>query len=258
MHQLEVRILLKAFIFTMICDYTVFIYFKDPLAFKPNPHALINSDVDGREGVSGGKELDEPDEGDGIYRPPRLAPMPYLEKSKKQSRRDRPPVPAALATLSADPYRPYEETTSGLGGAPSLASTRAKHLQRIQDYEEENFTRLIMKKSEAKRRARDEEDLALGGDLGGASGRRSRAGGLEDEFGDILRSVSRVSGVRSQGDGYDELRKRGKKMAILDRSRQPKRDSAQVDDSDEAPRLQKRSRFELEMKSVKRKLKQRR
>jgi U3 small nucleolar ribonucleoprotein protein LCP5 len=188
--------------------------------------------------------------------PPRLAPMPYVEKSKRQSRRDRPVVPSALATLSADPHRPYEEATSGLGGTPSFASARAKHLQRIQDYEEENFTRLVMKKSEAKRRTRDEEDLALGGDLGGGSGRRSRAGGLEDEFGDILRSVSRTNGVRSQGDGYDELRKRGKKLAVLDRSRQ-KRDNAQVDVDEETPRLKKRSRFELEMKSVKRKLRQR-
>ena len=204
MHQLEARILLKACVFTMICAYIVLTYFKDPLAFKPNPKALINNDTDSREKVSGIKNLDDVDEGEGIYRPPRLAPMPYMENSKKQSRRDRPPVPSALATLSADPYRPYEETTSGLGGAPSLASARAKHLQRIQDYEEENFTRLVMKKSQAKRRARDEEDLALGGDLGGGSGRRSRAGGLEDEFGDILRSVSRASGVRSQEDGYDE------------------------------------------------------
>jgi len=206
--------------------------------------------------MSGGKKLDESYEGDEIYRPPRLAPMPYVEKSKKQTRRDRPAVPSALATLSADPHRPYEEATSGLGGTPSFASARAKHLQRIQDYEEENFTRLVMKKSEAKRRIRDEEDLALGGDLGGGSGRRSRAGGLEDEFGDILRSVSRTSGVRSQGDGYDELRKRGKKLAVLDRSRQ-KRDNAQVDVGEETPRLKKRSRFELEMKSVKRKPRQR-
>jgi U3 small nucleolar ribonucleoprotein protein LCP5 len=231
--------------------------FKDPLAFKPNPQALLNNDADNREEVLGGKILDEATEGDGIYRPPRLAPMPYVEKSKKQSRRDRPPIPSALATLSADPSRPYEETTSGLGGVPSLASGRAKYLKRLQDYEEENFTRLVMKKSDAKRRAQDEEDLALGGDLGGGSGRRNRAGGLEDEFGDILRSVSRVSGGRGQGDGYDELRKKGKKLAVLDRSRQ-KRDVAQVDGDNEAPRLKKRSRFELETKGAKRKLKQKR
>src|SRR5258708_1220845 len=163
MHQLEARILWKVCI-PITCLYTILIYLIDPLAFKPNPQALINNDAGSREEVSGGKNLEESYEGDEIYRPPRLAPMPYVEKSKKQSRRDRPPVPSALAALSADPYRPYEEATSGLGGTPSFASARAKHLQRIQDYEEENFTRLVMKKSEAKRRTRDEEDLALGGD----------------------------------------------------------------------------------------------
>lgn len=183
-----------------------------------------------------------------VYRPPRLAPMPYIEKSKKGSRRDRPPVPSALAALVADPSRPYEEATSGLGGTPSFASGRAKYLQRIQNYEEENFTRLIMKRSEAKRRARDEEDLALGGDLGGGLVRHSRAGGFEDEFGDILHSVSRVSGGRSQGDGYEELRERGKKLAVLERSRK-KRDIGEVDG--EPPGLKKRSRFELETKAAK-------
>lgn len=257
MRQLEARILWKVYTFKYFAGILL-IFFKDPLAFKPNPQALINNDAENREEASDGKDLyDDAAERDEIYRPPRLAPMPYVEKSKKQSRRDRPPVPSALAALTADPSRPFEETTSGLGGAPSLASGRAKYLTRLQDYEEENFTRLVMKKSDAKRRARDEEDLALGGDLGGGPGRRSRAGGLEDEFGDVLRSVSRVSRGQSQGDGYDELRKRGKKLAVLDRSRQ-KREIGQVDDEDEAPRLKKRSRFELDIKAAKRKLKQRR
>jgi U3 small nucleolar ribonucleoprotein protein LCP5 len=191
---------------------------------------------------------------DKIYRPPRLAPMPYIEKSKKQSKRGLPPVPSALAALVADPSRPYEETTSGLGGTPSFASGRAKYLQRLQNYEEENFTRLVMKKSEAKRRARDEEDLALGGDLGGGSGGHSRAGGFEDEFGDILRSVSRVSGGHSQGDGYEDLRKKGKKLAVLERSRK-KRDFVEAHDDVEPVRLNKRSRFELETRAAKRRQK---
>lgn len=216
----------------------------------------MNNDTDNREGVEVEVSTNA-DEADGLYRPPRLAPMPYVEKSKKQSRRDRPPVPSALAAISADPSRPYEENTAGLGGAPSLASGRARYLKRLQDYEEENFTRLVMKKTDAKRRARDEEDLALGGDLGGGSGRRSRAGGLEDEFGDILHSVGRVGRGGSQGDGYDELRKRGKKLAVLDRSRQ-KRDIAQIDGDGEVPRLKKRSRFELEMEAAKGKHKQKR
>jgi U3 small nucleolar ribonucleoprotein protein LCP5 len=195
--------------------------------------------------------------GDGIYRPPRLAPVPYVEKSKSEKRRDRPPVPSALATLSADPSRPHLETTSGLGGIPALASGRASYLKRLKDFEEENFSRLIMKKSDAKRRARDEEDLALGGNLAGGGGRR-RAGGLADEFGDVLRSVDRVSG-RGQGDGYEELRRKGKKEDVLSRSRRTgglKRHE-EADGGDE-PQPRKRSRFELEAKIAKKKLGKRR
>lgn len=163
--------------------------------------------------------------GDLIYRPPRMAPVPYVEKSKSQARRNRPPVPSALSSLSVDPSRPFIESSSGLGGTPALASGRAQYLKRLKDFEEDNFTRLVMKKSDAKRRARDEEDLALGGDLGSGStlsGRR-RAGGLEDEFNEVLRSVNRVAGGRSQGDGYEELRQKGRKKDVLQRSRDSKK-----------------------------------
>ena len=115
-----------------------------------------------------------------------------------------------------------------------------------------------MKKSDAKRRARDEEDLALGGNLAGGGGRR-RAGGLADEFGDVLRSVDSVSG-RGQGDGYEELRRKGKKEDVLSRSRRTgglKRHE-EADGGDDEPRPRKRSRFELEAKIVKKKLGKRR
>jgi len=210
----------------------------------------------------GGYQKYDPTEGDGIYRPPRLAPMPYVEKSKNKSRRERPPVPSALSNLAADPSRPYVESTSGLGGTPGLASGRAQYLKRVKEFEEENFTRIVMKKSEARQRARDEEDLALGGDLGGGTSSRGRrrAGGLEDEFGDVLKSVSRVTGGRSQGDGYEELRQRGKKMDVLSRSRgeSRKRDAEADDVIIDAPRMKKRSRFELETKVAKKKLAKRR
>jgi U3 small nucleolar ribonucleoprotein protein LCP5 len=205
---------------------------------------------------------EEPTNVDGIYRPPRLAPMPYVEKSKNKDRAKRAPIPSALATLAADPEQPFAETTSGLGGAPGMASGRAQYLQRLKDYEEENFTRVIMKKSDAKRRLRDEEDLALGGDLGGGPGRggRRRAGGLEDEFGEVLRSVSRVTARDGlgQGDGYEELRQRGKKKDVLERSREnAKRRGSDDDEPIDAPRFKKRSRFEQETKVAKKKLSKR-
>ena len=119
--------------------------------------------------------------GDGIYRPPRLVPVPY------------------------DSSRPHLKTTSSLGGIPALASGRASYLKRLKDFEEENFSRLMMMKSDAKRPARDEEGLASAGNLAGGGDRR-RAGGLADKVGDVLRSVDRVGG-REQGDSYEGLRR---------------------------------------------------
>lgn len=181
--------------------------------------------------------------------------MPYTEAPKTKSRRERVPVPSALNHLAADPSRPHVETTSGLGGIPQLGSKRAAYLKRVQEYEEENFTRLVMKKSEARRRLRDEADLALGGDLGGSYNPRGRrqAGGLEDEFGDVLRSVGRK---HQEGDVYEELRRKGKKADLLSRSRDTlskKRDEPFEDNPEEARRMKKRSRFELDAKIARKK-----
>lgn len=221
---------------------------EDPLAFRPNPTRLVQPVT--AEEASAQVNIIPAMNDDLIYRPPRLAPVPYVEKSKSQARRNRPPVPSALSLLSVDPSRPFIESSSGLGGTPALASSRAQYLKRLKDFEEDNFTRLIMKKSDAKRRARDEEDFALGGDLGGGSSLRGRrrAGGLEDEFGEVLRSVSKVSGGRSQGDGYEELRQKGRKMDVLERSRNGSRKRDNLDDHDNLPRKKQRSRFELETK----------
>ena len=132
---------------------------------------------------------------------------------------------------------------------PALASDRAREIQRMTEFEEENFTRLMMKKKDARRRQRDEEDLALGG-TGSSHGRR-RGRGLEDEFEDVLRSVGRTR-VGAIGDGYEELRQKGKKADALSRSRARVREDAE-DGEDEAHQT-KRSRFERERRSLGRKL----
>ena len=225
------------------------LFFLDPLVFRPNPTSLVQP-LTSAPVASAEDNIIPSLSDDLIYRPPRMAPVPYIEKSKSQARRTRPPVPSALSSLSVDPSRPFIESSSGLGGTPALASGRAQYLKRLKDFEEDNFTRLVMKKSDAKRRARDEEDLALGGDLGSGStlrGRR-RAGGLEDEFNEVLRSVSRVTGGRSQGDGYEELRQKGRKKDVLQRSRDgsKKHDIFDGDDDHEdLPRKKHRTRFEL-------------
>lgn len=221
----------------------------DPLAFKPNPQDLLNQEIgsdeedgEGRNGVDGGQ--------DGIYRPPKLAPMPYTEPQKSKDKTRRAPIPTALSSLARlDPSMPHVESASGLGSTPAIQSRRAQELQRMTEFEEDNFTRLVMKKKDAKRRKQDEADLALGGT--GLTGRHGRGAGLEDEFGDVLRSVGRSrSGV--VGDGYEELRQKGKKGSVLERSRERERD---LDDAGEdGPRLRKRSRFEKEVKASKKRL----
>ena len=219
----------------------------DPLAFRPNPEALMDHSSD-----SDSDHPDAPSDSeskDGIYRPPKLAPMPYTEttsKNKKDKSR-RAPIPTALSSLAqVDLSMPYQESTSGLGSTPSLMSTRAKELKRMTEFEEENMTRLVMKKRDAKKRTRDEEDIALGG--GGTSG-RGRGGGLDDEFGDILRSVGR-SRQGALGDGYEELRQKGKKSSVLVRSRERVHEDAGGDDG---PRQRKKGRFDKAVKTAKRK-----
>lgn len=217
----------------------------DPLAFRPNPAALMDQgsgSEDEEEGVKGAER-------DGVYRPPKLAPVPYTESRKDKEKSRRAPIPSALSTLShLDPTKPYVESTSGLGSTPALMSQRARELHRMTEFEEENMTRLVMKKREAKRRKQDEEDLALGG-TGAASGRRGRGGGFNDEFADILKSVGR-SRNGALGDGYEELRQRGKKADVLARSRTRGADDDDLQ-GDDGPKPRKRSRFEKEVKAAK-------
>ncbi len=203
------------------------------------------------EGEQGG-EVDENGKGggDGIYRPPKLAPMPYTEPRKGKNRDRREPLPSALKSLAQmDLSTPHMESTSGLGSTPALTSRRAKELKRMTEFEEENMMRLVMKKKEAKRRNLDEADIALGGIRSG-TGRSGRGGGLGDEFGDILRSVGR-SRRGAVGDGYEELRQKGKKANVLSRSRE--RRSETVSDVDEGSRPRKKSRFEQAVKTARRK-----
>lgn len=210
------------------------------MAFRPNPENLIDdapskSEEEDESGDAKGKE---------IYRPPKVAPMPYTE-GKTQSKR-RAVVPAGLATLANVHGRnPHAESTSGLGGAPSLASSRAKELARMTEFEEENMTRLVMKKKEMRRRERDEAAIALGG-TGLSKGRR-RGDGLEGEFHDVLRAVDKDRRA-SIDDGYEALRIKGRKQDVFSRARVRTRD-AEEDDN----RPKKKMRFQKAVKLMKKK-----
>lgn len=184
---------------------------------------------------------------DGIYRPPRLAPMPYVEPTSKDARARRPPpAPHALASLAyLDPEQPFVESATGLGIIPSMQSARARELRRMEEFEEENMMRLVFKKKDERRRRKDEEDIALGG-AGGITGKR-RGGGLEDEFADVLREGRRSRALT--GDGYEELRMKGRKEGALARSRVRRREE-DIDDVSGGQR-QKKGRFERDVKAAK-------
>jgi U3 small nucleolar ribonucleoprotein protein LCP5 len=202
--------------------------------------------------MGGGSDDDDDQNGDaasqdGIYRPPKLAPMPYVEPTSKEARARRPPpAPHALASLAhLDPERPFVESATGLGIAPSMQSARARELRRMEEFEEENMTRLVLKKKDERRRKKDEEDIALGG-AGGITGKR-RGGGLEDEFADVLKEGRR--GRALTGDGYEELRMKGRKEGALARSRVRAREDA--GDIPEGQKQRKKGRFERDVKAAK-------
>jgi U3 small nucleolar ribonucleoprotein protein LCP5 len=116
---------------------------------------------------------------------------------------------------------------------------------------------VVLGKGAGKRRARDEEDMALGAELGSGhrgGGKNRRRGGLEDEFGDVLRSVERGVVRGGVGDGYDALRRDGRKKGVLERSRANVRVRDEPD-GDDGARVRKKSRFEQDTKTAKRRLK---
>jgi U3 small nucleolar ribonucleoprotein protein LCP5 len=117
----------------------------------------------------------------------------------------------------------------------------------MEEFEEENMTRLVLKKKDERRRRKDEEDIALGG-AGGITGKR-KGGGLEDEFADILREGRR--GKTLTGDGYEELRMKGRKESALARSRVRLRED--TGDPLEGQRQKKKGRFERDVKAAKKK-----
>ncbi|KAG8895883.1 hypothetical protein FRB99_000292 [Tulasnella sp. 403] len=216
---------------------------SDPLAFKPNPDSLVESSRS--KGLEADERVDDDKAADGIYRPPKIAPTSFIDDLKRKKRREAPP-PSALASLvNYDPSNPHMESTSGLGNDPSLASSRTKELARLTRYEEEHMQRLVMKKTDARRRLMDEHDIALGGTGNvGKSGRH--LGDFASEFSDVLKSIDRRKSSKL-GDGYDMLRMKGKKGSALERSRVRKLDSLNLGDEGDGER-RKRGRFEKDMK----------
>lgn len=177
----------------------------------------------------------ESDEESSVYRPPKLVPMAYDPDARSRRKDARGGITrnsALLSDLTAGmSSNPYEASSGGVGVGGRLAaqnSSRAKALQRMDDFEEDNFTRLVMSKKDANKRRRDEADIALGGAglSSGRSGKSRVGGGMEEEFGDLLRS-SGLDGRKGKKakraqEAYDSLRSSSKAGSTLQRSKQNK------------------------------------
>lgn len=188
-----------------------------------------------RSNKSAGSDSEE--DSNSVYRPPKLVPMAYdpdARSGRKETGRAAGMTrnSALLSDLTAGmSSNPYEASSGGVGVGGRLAaqnSSRAKALQRMDDFEEENFTRLVMSKKDANKRRRDEADIALGGAglSSGRSGRNRVGGGMEEEFGDLLRS-SGLDGRKGKKakraqEAYDSLRSNSRAGSTLQRSKQPK------------------------------------
>lgn len=197
---------------------------EDPLSFRPNPSAFASAKTAATASSSKASRTNGNDEESAeVYRPPRIAAVPYDEPSS--SRRER----RAPALLSEFAYTmdgaPLLESTSGLSTRPvqhdkhsnSLSSKRAAELERMNRFEEENMTRLVTTKREEKRRREDEAALALGYGVGG-SGRNkgTRQNGLEAELEGVLgerRSKGLWEGVRKDLGAREGMLDRGKKRS---------------------------------------------
>ncbi|KAG8871431.1 hypothetical protein FRB97_008702 [Tulasnella sp. 331] len=220
---------------------------SDPLAFKPNPDNLIDQGQASGSGSGGAKDYSHGQDANNneIYRPPKIARVPYLDPAGKKRQREAP-APNALASLSNyDPSNPYMESTSGLGNDPASMSRRQKELHQMARYEEDNLTRVVLNRSETRRRLRDEADIALGG--AGNTGKLGHAGDFEGEFTDVLKSIGRNRSGQI-GDGYETLRAKAK-TTTLERSRARKLDDLDfADDGEDARRGGKKGRFEKDIR----------
>ncbi|KAJ3095869.1 hypothetical protein HDU97_006443 [Phlyctochytrium planicorne] len=180
----------------------------DPLQFKPNPENLVSA---GDAKAEGGKE--EPS--DGIYRPPKVAPVPYEEKVKSKGKlSDREKDRSAKSRIIHDlaeqlDNRPEEKTTFGTGErVRERKSKEEAELDALREREEETFTRFTSTKAQRK-----------------AEERRMRNGGisgLTDEIEDLERdflSIRSVDNAIAEEDlekfGLGVTGKRKRTTAIL-------------------------------------------
>ncbi|KAI8821494.1 Sas10/Utp3/C1D family-domain-containing protein [Fimicolochytrium jonesii] len=125
----------------------------DPLNFKPNPSAMLSA------GVEHDTADRDADTTGGVYRPPKLAPMPYDDSQRTKTGRltQQAKEKASRSRLLRDlrsqyDDRPEEQTAQGTGyGASEVgASKEDEKWAERERFEEENFVRLNLTREDKK------------------------------------------------------------------------------------------------------------
>ena len=144
----------------------------EELRLKPNPDALLNEHAAAEadeEALEGGRS--------GVYRPPRLAAVPY-EEERGAGRRERQKERALQRASTSRLVRELREEFSsapreihaddfGCGAsADSQAVAKLRHEEaEVRAYEEANFTRLAMSKEQKRELRRRQAAVARGDEL---------------------------------------------------------------------------------------------
>ena len=158
---------------------------NDPLSFRPNPDALVGKSSRGRD-LEADEDEDEDDEeeeeedggkgggGQGVYRPPRLAAVPYEDGDSASGRKRGKEEAAARKSLEKLRRSELLQTlTEQFSDKPELVAERGNMRtaaqQKVEDaeeerrqYEEERFIRLVTSRKEKKaRKAADQQATRL-------------------------------------------------------------------------------------------------
>jgi U3 small nucleolar ribonucleoprotein protein LCP5 len=148
----------------------------DPLSFKPNPENMILGDDSSDEdriddddifkgrGKTSGKLVEVETERPALYKPPRLAAVPFHEKERseekeariKKSAMDRMKKSELLQTIRAQfSDKPEEDDLRGGANVGKQRETARRFAERVAEkdrYEEENMVRLSTSRKEKKMR----------------------------------------------------------------------------------------------------------
>ncbi|KAJ3181016.1 Serine/threonine-protein kinase smg1 [Geranomyces variabilis] len=200
----------------------------DALSFKPNPAAMLADSAAGvgDSNARGGGGGDEDNATGGVYRPPKLAPMPYDEGRRAKTGRltEQAKLKASRSRLLRDlrsqyDDRPEEMTAEGTGyGAAEVgASKDDEEWAERERYEEENFTRLNMK--------REDKRLVKRIAKQGAGNR------FANEFQALQEDFADLSSIHRAVQDEDELAYGGKKSDIVHRKNRRAADIARGEES---------------------------